>query len=210
MILEIDDFLVSSEILTEYFCCDYQKCKGCCCVIGDSGAPLLEKEIKELKEGFLRYKVYMSESGVKCIEERGFSVVDADGDIVTPLLSSKGECAYSVTDEKGYTHCSVERGFEKHCRERKIPHKEALKQMIKKPISCWLYPIRVGVLSNGYISLVLSREHLCKEAFAKGKEERIPVYKFLKEPLTFRFGEKFYKTLESVAVEYDKKHKPHS
>ena len=27
-IIEIDDCLVSEEILTEYFACDYGKCKG--------------------------------------------------------------------------------------------------------------------------------------------------------------------------------------
>ena len=43
-IIQIDDCLVSEEILTEYFACDYEKCKGCCCVIGDSGAPLEECE----------------------------------------------------------------------------------------------------------------------------------------------------------------------
>ena len=37
-IIQIDDCLVSEEVLTEYFACDYEKCKGCCCVIGDSGA----------------------------------------------------------------------------------------------------------------------------------------------------------------------------
>ena len=43
-IIEIDDCLVSEEILTEYFACDYEKCKGCCCGIGDSGAPMEECE----------------------------------------------------------------------------------------------------------------------------------------------------------------------
>ena len=41
-IIQIDDCLISSEILTECFACDYGKCKGCCCIIGDSGAPLDE------------------------------------------------------------------------------------------------------------------------------------------------------------------------
>ena len=41
-IVQIDDCLISEEIFTEYFACDYEKCQGCCCVIGDSGAPLKE------------------------------------------------------------------------------------------------------------------------------------------------------------------------
>ena len=43
-IIQIGDILVSSEVLTEYFCCDYETCRGACCLIGDSGAPLLESE----------------------------------------------------------------------------------------------------------------------------------------------------------------------
>ena len=32
-IIQIDDCLISEEVFTEYFACDYEKCKGCCCVI---------------------------------------------------------------------------------------------------------------------------------------------------------------------------------
>ena len=40
-ILEVGGILISSEILTEYFCCDYEKCKSVCCVEGSDGAPVL-------------------------------------------------------------------------------------------------------------------------------------------------------------------------
>ena len=49
-IFEIGDCLVSEEVITEYFACDYEKCKGCCCIIGDSGAPLKEEEIAKIEE----------------------------------------------------------------------------------------------------------------------------------------------------------------
>ena len=48
-IFEIGDCLVSEEVITEYFACDYEKCKGCCCIIGDSGAPLKEEEIAKIR-----------------------------------------------------------------------------------------------------------------------------------------------------------------
>ena len=38
--MEVGGVLISSEILTECFCCDYEKCKGICCVEGDAGAPV--------------------------------------------------------------------------------------------------------------------------------------------------------------------------
>ena len=197
MIVEIDKHLVSTEIFTEFFACDYPKCKGSCCIIGDSGAPLLESECTAIKNQFVQYKPYLSELGLQTIEKQGFSVIDIDGDLVTPLIKNEtaeysetnGACAYSHTTPDGYTLCSIEKGYDnKLC-------------TLRKPISCWLYPIRVGVLSNGYTSLVLSREHLCKEAFEKGRKEGIRVYEFLKEPLIHRFGEKFYEQLIEAAKE---------
>ena len=43
-IVQIGDILVSEEVITEYFACDYEVCRGACCIIGDSGAPMEESE----------------------------------------------------------------------------------------------------------------------------------------------------------------------
>ena len=51
-IIQIDDCLISEEILTEYFACDYEKCKGCCCIIGDSGAPMEECEAEAIEKNY--------------------------------------------------------------------------------------------------------------------------------------------------------------
>ena len=59
-ILQIGDILVSSEVLTEYFCCDYATCRGACCIIGDSGAPLLENETELLERHYPQYEGWMS------------------------------------------------------------------------------------------------------------------------------------------------------
>ena len=48
-IIQIGDCLVSEEVVAEYFACDYGRCRGCCCVVGDSGAPLQESEAEELE-----------------------------------------------------------------------------------------------------------------------------------------------------------------
>ena len=46
-IVQVGDVLLSSEVLTECFCCDLSACRGQCCVEGDSGAPLLPDEVME-------------------------------------------------------------------------------------------------------------------------------------------------------------------
>ncbi len=180
MVIEIGNCLVSTEILTEYFCCDYDRCKGICCVVGDSGAPLEKGEKEQLTEQAKDYEEFLAADGKEAIEKQGRFVIDIDGDEVTPLVPSDSRCAYSVTDEQGYTYCAVERGYCKNNRG------------MRKPLSCWIFPIRIKKLSTGVEALTLSREHLCKEAFAKGKEEGIKAYEFLKEPIIKRYGVDFY------------------
>ncbi len=185
-IIEIDNCLVSSEIITECFSCDYEKCKGICCIIGDSGAPVTEQECEELERHYAAYSSLMTEKGRSKIAEAGFFNIDSDGDIVTPLVGDKGECAYAAF-ENGNCFCSVERS---HCNG----HCEFV-----KPISCRLYPIRVSTLSNGMKALNLHRWHLCRDAFEKGRKEKLPVYQFLRESIIFQFGEEFYSLLEEAA-----------
>ena len=48
--LLVGECIVSEDIKDVKFCCDLSKCKGCCCVEGDAGAPLLKEEIKIIKE----------------------------------------------------------------------------------------------------------------------------------------------------------------
>ena len=85
-IIQIDDCLVSEEILTEYFACDYEKCKGCCCVIGDSGAPMEECEAEAIEKNYHIFSPIMSDEGRAAVAEKGFFEIDRDGDMVTPLV----------------------------------------------------------------------------------------------------------------------------
>ena len=187
MIFQIDDCLVSEEILTEYFACDYEKCKGCCCVIGDSGAPLEECEVEAIEKNYPIFSPIMPLQGRKAVQSKGFFEVDVDGDIVTPLVSGGEECAYTLFDENGNCFCSMERCWFQG------------KGDFRKPISCWLYPIRVSTLSNGTRALNLHRWDICKDAFREGKNEGIRVDQFLREPIERYFGEEFYQALEQAA-----------
>lgn len=186
-IIEIDDCLVSEEILTEYFACDYEKCKGCCCVIGDSGAPMEEGEAEAIEKNYHIFSPIMSEEGRKVVAEKGFYEIDMDGDMVTPLVPGTEECAYTLFDEEGNCFCSMERCWFQGNGD------------FRKPISCWLYPIRITQLRNGMRALNLHRWHICQDAFAKGKKEKVRVYQFLREPIERYFGEDFYQALDEAA-----------
>jgi len=182
-IIQIDDVLISSEIITEFFACDYEKCKGCCCIIGDSGAPLEESEIEAIEKNYAAFSPLMREQGREAVEKNGFFEVDIDNDLVTPLVDNSEECAYCHFGPDGSCMCAIECCWHKGLTD------------FKKPISCSLYPIRLSTLSNGLTAVNLHRWDICKDAFSKGKKEGIRVYQFLKEPLSRYFGEDFYDTL---------------
>ena len=194
--ISINDILVSDEILTEFFSCNYEECKGACCVIGESGAPLEKDEGEKLQQAWPGFRPIMTECGRKCVAAKGFYEIDGDGDMVTPLMdmplqdraatgnktlceSPDKPCAYTFFED-GNCLCAVERA-----------HVNGLTDFVK-PISCRLYPIRVITFSDGSKALNLHRWNLCKEAFEKGRREGIKVYQFLKEPIIAAFGADFY------------------
>ncbi|MDR0729012.1 MAG: DUF3109 family protein [Prevotellaceae bacterium] len=183
--IQIDDKLVSAEVWRQCFVCDLTECAGICCVWGDSGAPLEADERDILQLEYPHFASYMTPEGIRAVEAQGVAMCDADGDLVTPLIEGK-ECAYAYFDAAGICYCAIERA----CREGKTA--------FRKPISCWLYPIRLARLSD-HIGLNYDRAHLCRGAREKGEQEQMPVFRFLREPLVHRFGEAFYRELEQVA-----------
>ena len=182
--IQIDDKIVSLDLLTEKFCCDLGRCKGICCVEGDSGAPLELEEADILEEEYEAYRPYMKPEGIEAVERQGFMVVDEDGDYTTPLIGGR-ECAYSF-EENGVTMCAVERAY-----------KEGKTDFVK-PVSCHLYPIRVSVFGNGTLGLNYHRWDVCRDARAEGRRCGISVYRALREPIVRRFGEAFFEALEEA------------
>ena len=185
-IVQIDDSLVSEEVFTEFFSCDYEVCKGRCCVVGDCGAPLEEEEIELLERDYPAYSPLMSPEGREAAESKGFFEVDFEGDIVTPLVPGTQECAY-ILREGGSSLCAIERCHLNGCCD------------FVKPVSCALYPIRIKKLSNGTFALNVHHWDICKDAFEKGRREGVRVYQFLRGPLVRRFGEDFYARLLAAA-----------
>jgi len=185
-IIQIDNFLISPEIVSERFACDLEKCRGACCIIGDSGAPLSKGECRILENEFTHICRFIRPDGIAALKQQGAYIKDLDGDLVTPLVNGE-ECAYTVFDNKNNCLCGIE-----------FAHR-AGKSSLFKPDSCWLYPIRVSYLSNGMTALNLHQWHICRDAFAKGRREDIPVYRFLKEPIIRIFGKELYEQLKEVA-----------
>lgn len=195
-IIQIGDILISEEVITEKFACDYAKCKGACCIIGDSGAPLNEEEAEKIEARYPMFKPYLDNKAKKTVDENGFFVIDSDGDMVTPLVPMTEECAFSCLDKNGNRFCAIEREIRDKASEK---GQNVGSKVFTKPISCRLYPIRAVKLGNGMTALNVHHWNICKDAFRRGRKENIRVYEFLKEPLTYLYGEEFYSALSEAA-----------
>jgi len=177
----IENTLISENVVERKFVCDLSKCKGECCVAGDAGAPLEEDEINILEEFYPLFKQYIPADGIEAIEKQGLFVVDDDNEFLTPLVEGK-HCAY-VYFEDDIAKCAIERAYN----EGKIN--------FRKPISCHLYPVRITSF-NSIDALNYHEWEICKPACMLGEKLNVPAYKFLKEPLTRKYGSDWFKKLD--------------
>lgn len=186
--LQIQDTLVSLDLIERYFCCDLDTCRGECCVEGDAGAPITEEEKRKLEEVLPLVRDDLSPQALKVIEEQGVSYIDEEGDLVTSIVDG-GNCVFTTYAPGGMCLCAVE----KACREGKID--------FLKPASCHLYPVRLTRYPT-FTAVNLHRWNICKCAETLGRKKRLRAYKFLERPLTARFGAGWYRELALTAEEY--------
>lgn len=195
-IVQVGDVLISPDIFTEKFCCDLDACKGVCCIEGDAGAPVTLDEIMEIEDCLDVVWGDLSASAQSVIDKQGVAYTDIEGDLVTSIVNGK-DCVFTCYQDlqdindghtiKNCCLCSLERAY----REGKT--------QFKKPISCALYPIRAKHFGNGIYGLNYNKWRICKDAIKKGEELNLPVYKFLQQPLTERFGKEWYQELCDTA-----------
>ena len=179
-ILDVGGVLISSDLLTEYFCCDYEKCKGICCVEGDAGIAGIEDSLDAVWGD-------LSASAQAVIDKQGVAYTDKEGDLVTSIVRGK-DCVFTCYDGDNCL-CALEKAYRQD------------KTCFCKPVSCALYPIREKNFGNGVIGLNYNRWDVCRDAVEKGKALRLPLYQFLKEPLVRRFGEAWYQELLDIVEE---------
>ena len=195
-ILEVGGILISSDIITECFCCDYEKCKGICCVEGDAGAPVTMDEIAAIEDVLDTVWSDLSASAQSVIDRQGVAYADQDGEMVTSIVRGK-DCVFTCYDGDNCL-CALE----KAAREKAAANHSQfsiLNSQFVKPISCSLYPIREKNFGNGLIGLNYNRWDVCRDAVEKGKALGLPIYQFLKEPLIRRVGEAWYQELCEIA-----------
>ena len=116
--------------------------------------------------------------------------LNEQGEHETPLI--KGEdCAYVIYDKNDVALCGIE---------------EAYNQgdiSFKKPVSCHLYPVRIRQYTE-FAAVNYDRWEVCDDACSLGKEMKVPVYKFVKQALVRKFGQKWYDELQEIAEERER------
>ena len=200
-IIQVGDVLLSSEILTEKFCCDLSACKGECCVEGDAGAPVTLDEIAEIEACVDTVWNDLSVSAQAVIDRQGVAYTDIEGELVTSIVNGK-DCVFTYYDDIYITQrdgascavhncclCALEKAY------------RAGRTRFCKPVSCALYPIREKKLGDSLVGLNYNRWTVCKMAVAKGVLEDVRLYEFLREPLIRRFGEEWYQELLDMVDE---------
>lgn len=179
--ITVEKAILTDDIASKFFVCNIEKCKGECCEAGDLGAPLENEELQILEEIYEAVKPFLSKEGVRAIEEQGKYVLDIDNEYSTPMV--KGEaCAYAIKEKSGAWTCGIEKAH------------LAGKTDFKKPISCHLYPIRITKYDD-FEALNYHQWNICSPACSLGEQLGVPLYRFLKDALTRRYGQAWYAEL---------------
>ena len=187
---QIDQTIVSEDVINKDFVCNLSACKGECCIAGEAGAPVEPQEVEILKEIYPKVKPFLRPEGIAAIEAQGTHIKTDLDQLETPLVNG-AECAYVTFTKDGVASCGIEDAY------------NAGEVAFRKPISCHLYPVRLQKYSK-FTAVNYERWPICDDACSLGKELQVPVYKFTKDALIRKFGEQWYQELEDVAELYKK------
>ena len=188
IMLEIQNTVVSLDLIERYFCCDLDACLGACCIEGDAGAPITEDERKEIERELPKVFDELLPAAREALREGGVAYVDEENDLVTTIVNGR-DCAFTCYDKGGKCLCAFERAFrEGRCNFR-------------KPASCHLYPVRLTEYPS-FTAVNFHRWKICKPAETLGRKLGLRAYQFLREPLVARFGQEWYDELCLAAEAY--------
>ncbi len=177
----IGQVTVEKDVMTSSFCCDISACKGACCTLeGGRGAPLEDNEVNSIRDAFEAVRPMLSEESLNAISKQGLVEGNA-GDYVTPCIN-ENECVYAII-ENGIASCSFERAYLRGLTSW------------RKPISCHLFPIRRS--RSNHLRYEQIRE--CSPGRDFGKNKKIALHEFLREPLTRIYGNDWFNSLSEYS-----------
>ncbi len=188
IMLDIQNVLVSLDLAERFFCCDLDSCHGECCIEGDAGAPITKEEYERLKSlAPVIWDSLLPQAQAE-IDRSGVGYIDEEGDLVTSIIGGKN-CVFTCYGADGMCQCALEKAY----REGKTD--------FRKPISCYLYPVRITEYAK-FTAVNYHRWKICRPAEKLGRKLGIRLYQFLKDPLIARFGQAWYDELCEACEAY--------
>lgn len=179
--INIEDKIVDLDILQKHFFCDLEKCKGGCCTMkSDFGAPLKMNEIDKISKDIKNIFEFLPPKSVDEIEKNGFW--EEKNEVFMTRSIDKQDCVF-VYYENQIAKCGIEKAY------------FSGKSKLRKPISCFLFPIRVKDFGGDVLHFEYYDE--CKPALEMGKKKKTTIAEFCKEALKEAYGIKWFNKLKS-------------
>jgi hypothetical protein len=174
----VDQVLISDDVVQAAFCCSLGACKGACCVVGESGAPLEESELTEIEAILPHIKDRLRDEALAVIEKDGAWEEITPGYYATTCVDDS-ECVF-VRYDGLIAKCAIQEAYQ----EGKIS--------FEKPISCHLFPLRAEQLGE-YESLNYEQVEICKPAITHGESTATYLAEYLEKPLVRKYGSEWYR-----------------
>lgn len=156
-------------------------------MIGDAGAPVSKNEIPVVNKAFRELKDELDFEAVEVAERNGVVLGTAKNGYEISCIDS-GECIFVQKDENGVAKCAIQKAYY----EGRFGW--------EKPVSCHLYPLRLKQIGGLEYANFEYISELCSAACQRGEKEGIYLAEFLKDALTRRYGEEWYREFLEVCI----------
>lgn len=180
---QVEQTILSEEIAHARFACDISRCKGACCVVGVSGAPIDAAERFPLQRAWDLLKDELDPEAVETVKREGLFQKGARSGLEISCVD-QGSCVFAVRDEQGASICSIQKAW----MEGRF-HWE-------KPVSCHLYPMRLSRIAGVEFANFEYLPDLCGAGCERGEQEGIWLSEFLEPALRRRFGESWVREFD--------------
>ncbi len=180
----VEDILIADDIPDAAFACRVDLCRGACCTLpGGTGAPLEPDECEQLDAIVPLVRKSLSRKSRRLLDERGAWEELDPGLFVTTCVDER-DCVFVVYEGK-VAKCAIQKAWQ----EGRIDW--------PKPISCHLFPIRVGRFAGGQV-LNYEQIQACEPGRAYGQHTDTLLVDFLAEPLRRKYGEDWVRSFQSA------------
>jgi hypothetical protein len=180
----IGDTILSDEIATAKFACDITRCKGACCVVGDSGAPISRNEIPVIRKAFDTLKDEIREEAHEAVAEFGLIQGDDKKGFEITCVNNR-ECIFVDYTDEDEAVCVIQRAYYQN------------RFSWEKPISCHLYPVRLKKIAGMEYANFEYIPELCSAGCEKGIDDGIYLSDFLKRAFIRRYGQEWFEEFKS-------------